>query len=494
MNNNASVKVRKPKKTICLKCFNEIEGEHLNCPACGSRISKETKNLSFALEDNKNHLFRSPEFLAKFIDVPAQNVAQAIKAYGYDGFNEIIKNNAKIASLRVKGLFNYLNYSINFNEKTSIIIAPNGYGKTTIFNIINFMLNPTPSLFNDVIKMIPFELCTIKVNGKEITLSKNLKKEEFQYSIKGLKKVITIPYYEVIDPRFRYEDRLYESLKEILGLLVNAKIYSDIEFIKTNRVYPKADKIENPDSNFYRRPAFHWDMPIIECSHILVNIMQEAKQKYQDLVEKAKDSLPKKFLSNSSKQHMSFKEFKTKWDSYYSYLLHLYDFGLLEAPSDKNYINNLTEKQYDKLLSEKGDFLAIYLDEYQKTLAPFYDLDKKLTTFKEIIESRDYDNKTFYYSKNGFGFKRGNDNIGLNYLSSGEKNDIVMFFNLIFNTRDNSIILIDEPEISLHINWQLDYIKNINKALYNKSCQVIISTHSPEIISNNDNCLVEIKK
>lgn len=494
MGNNAPVKIRKPKKVICLRCFNEIEGEHLNCPTCGTRISKESKNLSFAIEDNKKQMFRSNEFLAKFIDVPERVVAQAVASYGYDGFKKTIKNNTVIDSIKVKGLFHYLSYSIDLHKDTSIVIAPNGYGKTTIFNLINFVLNPTPSLFNDSIKEIPFEQFVVKVNGKDIILEKDEQKEEFKYYIKGTKKAVIIPYYEVVDPRFKYEDRLYEALKKILELLVDAKIYSDIEFIKTNRVYPKQDKIDNPESNFVRRPAFHWDIPIIECSHVLANLMQEAKLKYQDLVSKTKDSLPEKFLSTSSIHHVNFKNFKVKWDKYYSYILHLTDFGLLDAPKGNNYINNLTEKQYNKILEEKGNFLAIYLDEYQKTLEPFYELDKKLTIFKEIIESRNYNHKTFYFHKNGFGFKRGKDNIGLNYLSSGEKNDIIMFFNLIFNTRDNSIILIDEPEISLHINWQLDYIKNIHKALANNKCQVIISTHSPEIISNNDKCLVKIKK
>ena len=68
-----------------------------------------------------------------------------------------------------------------------------------------------------------------------------------------------------------------------------------------------------------------------------------------------------------------------------------------------------------------------------------------------------------------------------------------MFFDMIFRTGEGSIILIDEPEISLHINWQEKYIDNIEKALADKKCQVIISTHSPDIISSHDDYIVELK-
>ena len=68
-----------------------------------------------------------------------------------------------------------------------------------------------------------------------------------------------------------------------------------------------------------------------------------------------------------------------------------------------------------------------------------------------------------------------------------------MFFDLVFRTRQGTIVLIDEPEISLHINWQERFIDNVARALSNKKCQIIISTHSPDIISTHDDLLAEIK-
>lgn len=75
--------------------------------------------------------------------------------------------------------------------------------------------------------------------------------------------------------------------------------------------------------------------------------------------------------------------------------------------------------------------------------------------------------------------------LSLSDLSSGEQEILVLFYKLIFES-DVSLLMIDEPEISLHIAWQkeiMDDLRNIVK--FNKNIQVIIATHSPQIISNN---------
>lgn len=55
------------------------------------------------------------------------------------------------------------------------------------------------------------------------------------------------------------------------------------------------------------------------------------------------------------------------------------------------------------------------------------------------------------------------------------------------------LILIDEPEISLHPEWQSNFLPLLNKMFNNyKGCHFIIATHSPQILSsiNNNNSFV----
>jgi len=70
----------------------------------------------------------------------------------------------------------------------------------------------------------------------------------------------------------------------------------------------------------------------------------------------------------------------------------------------------------------------------------------------------------------------------INGLSSGEKQLFLRALSLKFLEANNSIILIDEPEISLHPQWQSKIIKLYENVGRNN--QLIIATHSPHIVCN----------
>lgn len=69
--------------------------------------------------------------------------------------------------------------------------------------------------------------------------------------------------------------------------------------------------------------------------------------------------------------------------------------------------------------------------------------------------------------------------IGLNTLSSGEKHLLRILIDTL--SVGDSSILIDEPEISMHIDWQRQLINAMRQI--NPSAQLIIATHSPEIMA-----------
>jgi hypothetical protein len=68
-------------------------------------------------------------------------------------------------------------------------------------------------------------------------------------------------------------------------------------------------------------------------------------------------------------------------------------------------------------------------------------------------------------------------------LSSGEKQIISVFSRLLLDFNRNYLILIDEPELSLSIEWQRRFLPDILKA---PSCaQLIAITHSPFVFEND---------
>ncbi len=76
-------------------------------------------------------------------------------------------------------------------------------------------------------------------------------------------------------------------------------------------------------------------------------------------------------------------------------------------------------------------------------------------------------------------FQNGINALKINQLSSGEKQLLIILFQVFLQERKPHILLLDEPEISLHLNWQFKLIETIQTI--NPNCQLIIATHSPAI-------------
>lgn len=65
-------------------------------------------------------------------------------------------------------------------------------------------------------------------------------------------------------------------------------------------------------------------------------------------------------------------------------------------------------------------------------------------------------------------------------LSSGEKQFLIVMLTVLLQRKEESILIMDEPEISMHIDWQRELLNNLKKL--NPNCQIILATHSPGVI------------
>jgi predicted ATP-binding protein involved in virulence len=69
-------------------------------------------------------------------------------------------------------------------------------------------------------------------------------------------------------------------------------------------------------------------------------------------------------------------------------------------------------------------------------------------------------------------------------LSSGEQQEILLAYGLLFREQPGTLILLDEPELSLHVTWQLDLIPDLLKIADVAKLEFLIATHSPQIIND----------
>ncbi len=76
----------------------------------------------------------------------------------------------------------------------------------------------------------------------------------------------------------------------------------------------------------------------------------------------------------------------------------------------------------------------------------------------------------------------GAKSINLVEASSGQQQMLCSMFGLMSELRNNSIVLIDEPELSLHPTWQMSFLDRLSSVLEQfTGCHVILATHSPLI-------------
>lgn len=79
-----------------------------------------------------------------------------------------------------------------------------------------------------------------------------------------------------------------------------------------------------------------------------------------------------------------------------------------------------------------------------------------------------------------------------NQLSSGEQHELVLLYDLLFGAKDNALVLIDEPEISLHVNWQKRFLSDLGEISSLTHHRFVVATHSPMIVGKHTDRMVRL--
>ena len=112
-------------------------------------------------------------------------------------------------------------------------------------------------------------------------------------------------------------------------------------------------------------------------------------------------------------------------------------------------------------------------------------LKKRDWLFHKLNELFEPTNKRFVESEEDTQPKvilSNNEKLSLFQLSSGEKQLLLILLTVLCQDEKPTILLLDEPEISLHTDWQYELIDIIRSL--NRYCQVIAVTHSPSMFND----------
>jgi predicted ATP-binding protein involved in virulence len=130
--------------------------------------------------------------------------------------------------------------------------------------------------------------------------------------------------------------------------------------------------------------------------------------------------------------------------------------------------------------------LSIYVKDTERKLAVFDDLAARIDALTELVNKRFQFKHFFVRRERGFVFKTDHGaDVPVAGLSSGEQHVLVMLYELLFRTRPDTLVLIDEPEISLHLAWQQQFLDDIEKIVAISRVDVLIATHSADIIDRH---------
>lgn len=451
---------------------------------------------------------------------------------------------SRICKIEVRKLFGIFDHVIPIptDERIKIITGPNGYGKTIILSMINGLFARNYSVFWSV----PFDQFNIEFeNGDRLQLSREvlpttrrLKEDKTSYEIvisyfskvnpkKTLPPYIlqsidqlevtfplemvdeiipeltrngpnrwtdmntdeTLTLYEVVT---RYGDRIPSRFTEPNKIIsepdwfTSLKERLNVRFIQTERL-----RGYNPVRS--RRRRFEEDdrlaFSVTKYSRELARSLQEKLAQYGSFSQSLDRSLPTRLLNHEYLTEIADKDIKERWDKLEKTREELIDNGLLpkeENPFDSRALENMDEM--DRRI------LSVYVKDIESKLNVFIDLNVKIKLFLKIVNSKFLHKKMFIDSEQGFLFKVSEQEILPSFrLSSGEQHEIVMLYELLFKVPSNSLILIDEPELSLHVFWQQKFLEDLNEITSISNFDVLIATHSPEIIQNRWDLAVELK-
>lgn len=350
----------------------------------------------------------------------------------------------KLQRLKVEGLFGLFDYDISFDnpDNLTIITGPNGYGKTMLLKIVSNLYRNNKTFF-DIIKFNRIQLSFD--GGGNVLITKDEHGNSFfdpAISDYQLQYLLSSGVYFISDQR-------------LLKFVTRQKDWEDSKLVDV----------------------------IAQHSQETKKILSDSLSSYHSISQELDRTFPKRLLSEVERVDKTefihrFSQLKSKQES-------LKKYNLIDTVQE---IPEYTEMD--------AKVLMVYLKDSEIKIAVFDELVQKLDTFSTILNERRFAFKSIRIDREkGFYFQTDNGNIlQLTDLSSGEQHEVVILFELIFKTQPGTLVLIDEPELSLHVTWQRAFIADLLEIMKFQKMQVIVATHSPQIINDRWDLVYNLEK
>lgn len=130
--------------------------------------------------------------------------------------------------------------------------------------------------------------------------------------------------------------------------------------------------------------------------------------------------------------------------------------------------------------------VQVVLESTMQKFAVLEDLEQRLTAFKTFIDGRLGGKTLLLDRRSGLQFSLANGGtVRPRQLSSGEQQVTVLAYEILFRSRPSTLLIVDEPEISLHISWQDSLVDDLSQMGRAADVRFLLATHSPMILAGH---------
>ncbi len=408
----------------------------------------------------------------------------------------------EIRKIAIKGLFGEINHEIDLSDSITIIMGNNGVGKTAVLSIIK-------AIFEDDFRtLLSFEFTKVEIwfksrkdgrlsyikEGEDKVKIESSSKENETFTVSADDIVVTTPsFIQEISPNKWLDMRMHmalnlDELRQYYGsdiFEVSEEVLSDwykrffgiskVKMIGTQRLFQISNNgrrgVHLKVLNYSRQLADYISSELSNAGKYSAELDRTFPMR---LVSQLKGN--KKYKSDELVEELELLERKRSQMS---------EVGFMDKINEAIDMEAILTANQDKTLL---NVIRLYIKDSNKKIDKYQEAANKVSLFLNIINRRLSTKIISVNTDKGFvvtSLKNVGKEIPLDMLSSGEQNEIVLFYDLIFNCDKCSLVLVDEPEISLHLEWLQQMLEDFKEIVKQNGMKMLIATHSPDFVGDN---------